>query len=513
MTRARKITVIGAGSATFSLGLVKDLCLTENLKGSLVSFMDVDQGRLDNITALAERYSKELGADLRFEKTTDRQQALTGADFVINTADAKGHYHARAMRELTARHGYYYGAATIGAYYNFRLMLGVAQDMEAICPDAWLIQSGNPVFDGTTLMTRRTKPKIIGLCHGHYGYLEVCHVLGLDPARVSWQAPGVNHCIWLTHFLHDGESAYPLLDRWIAAEGPRYWETHVATRTHDIQLSRGTINMYQLFGLLPIGDSPRQAGWWYSTDLSTKKRWFGEPWGGPDTELARPEHVRNLERRLAQVAAVSRDPQARVSDVFVRPKTREQQVPIIDALANGVGGMFQVNVPNRGGALEGVAEDMAVEVRAWIDRTGVQPLRMTPLPKKILLQQIAPRCCTWSGASRPTSAVTGRCSCITFLTITRRARTTRRWPCWRSCWRCRGTKRRRRTTAGVRSNAWAGDGAGLVDPGGERASRADDGAVGAAVFGHVEGALEALGVEQRGRLGLSLGPKPSLSRR
>ena len=389
--RRLKIAVVGAGSATFSLGLVKDLCLTERLKGSLVAFMDVDGGRLANITALAERYSRELGADLRFERTTDRAEALGGADFVINTADARGHYHQRAMRELTARHGYYYGAASIGAFYNFRLMLGVARDMEAICPDAWLIQSGNPVFDGTTLMTRLTRTKIIGLCHGHYGYLEIARTLGLDPARITWEAPGVNHCIWLTHFLHDGADAYPLLDRWIEAEGPRYWQTHVAERTHDIQLSRGTINMYHLFGLMPIGDSPRQAGWWYSTDIETKKRWFGEPWGGPDTELARPVHVAGLEQRLAQVAAVLRDPAASVADVFGRTRTREQQVPIIDALANNAGGTFQVNVPNAGGLLDGVAPDVAVELQARIDATGVHPLRPTPLPKKIVLEQIAPK--------------------------------------------------------------------------------------------------------------------------
>lgn len=391
MAKSLKIAVIGAGSATFSLGLVKDLCLTEHLKGSLVSFMDIDAERLDNITALAERYSRELGADLRFEKTTNRRQALADADFVINTADAKGHYHARALRELTARHGYYYGAVSIGSFYNFELMMGVARDMEAVCPDAWLIQSGNPVFDGTTLMTRHTKAKVIGLCHGHYGYLNICTVLGLDPARVTWQAPGVNHCIWLTHFLYEGENAYPILDRWIATEGPEYWRTHVATRTHDIQMSRGAIHMYQLFGLMPIGDTPRQAGWWYNTDIQAKKRWFGEPWGGPDTELARPEYVRNLEQRMAQIAAVTKDPEAKVSDVFGTTRTREQQVPIIDALANGVGGMFQVNVPNAGGVLEGVAHDVAVEVQAWIDQTGVHSLRMTPLPKKILLEQIAPK--------------------------------------------------------------------------------------------------------------------------
>ncbi|MDQ3701560.1 MAG: alpha-glucosidase/alpha-galactosidase [Chloroflexota bacterium] len=391
MGKSLKITVIGAGSATFSLGLVKDLCLTEHLKGSLVSFMDIDAERLENITALAERYSRELGADLRFERTTDRQQALTEADFVINTADAKGHYHARAVRELTARHGYYYGAAGIGGFYNFELMLAVARDMETVCPEAWLIQSGNPVFDGTTLMTRQTKTKVIGLCHGHYGYLHICQVLGLEPAKVKWQAPGVNHAIWLTHFLYEGQSAYPILDRWIAEQGAEYWETHVAERTHDIQMSRGTIRMYQTYGLMPIGDTPRQAAWWTNTDIETKKRWFGEPWGGPDTELARPVHVQGLETKLAQIAATLKDEDARVADVFGRTRTREQQVPIIDALANGEGDMFQVNVPNRGGALEGIDEDVAVEVQAYIDQTGVHPLRMTPLPQKILLGQIEPK--------------------------------------------------------------------------------------------------------------------------
>jgi alpha-galactosidase len=391
MSKTLKITVIGAGSATFSLGLVKDLCLTENLKGSLVSFMDINAERLENITALAERYSKELGADLRFERTTNRQEALQDADFVINTADAKGHYHARALRELTAKHGYYYGAVGIGAFYNFELMLAVARDMEAICPDAWLIQSGNPVFDGTTLMTRQTKTKVIGLCHGHYGYKHVARELGLDPDKVVWQAPGVNHMIWLTHFLYEGQNMYPALDKWIQEKGPHYWETHVAERTHDIQMSEGTIRMYQMYGLMPIGDTPRQVAWWTGTSIEEKMRWFGPPWGGPDTELARPVHVENLEKRLAQVAAVTKDPGAKVSSVFGTTRTHEQQVPIIDALANGVGGMFQVNVPNKGGVLDGIAEDVAVEVQAWIDQTGVNTLRMTQLPKKIMLGQIEPK--------------------------------------------------------------------------------------------------------------------------
>jgi len=86
MSKAIKVSVIGAGSATFSLGLVKDICLTESLSGSQISFMDVDTERLEMIHKLATRYAHELGADLRFESTVDRRASLRDADFVINTA-------------------------------------------------------------------------------------------------------------------------------------------------------------------------------------------------------------------------------------------------------------------------------------------------------------------------------------------------------------------------------------------------------------------------------------------
>jgi len=106
MAKSVRISVIGAGSGVFSLGLVKDLCLTPNLSDSEVSFMDIDADRLDAIHKLAQRYADELGAGLRFEKTTDRAASLRDADFVINTASAKSHHAQRRLRELTAERGY-----------------------------------------------------------------------------------------------------------------------------------------------------------------------------------------------------------------------------------------------------------------------------------------------------------------------------------------------------------------------------------------------------------------------
>ena len=390
MSTGVKVTVIGAGSAQFSLGLVKDLCLTPSLAGSLVSFMDINNERLEMIHKLATRYARELGADLRFERTGDRQAALEDADFVINTAYPTGHHYARAMRELTAKHGYYYGGVNLGSYYELKLMLDVARDMERICPKAWLIQSGNPVFAGSTLMTRETSIKVCGLCHGHYGYQEIARVIGIpEPERVTWQAPGLNHNIWLTHFIHEGKDAYPLIDEWIETKAEEYWRTHVATRTHDIQMSRGAVHQYRLYGLFPIGDTVRRGGWWYHTDIQTKKYWFGEPWGGPDTELARPFFVKDLEERVAEMTRLANDPKARLVEALGAERTREQQVPIIDGLVNDHEGYFQVNVPNRG-ALPGIPDDVVVEVPAIVNKKGIQPLRVEPLPRKIMLECILP---------------------------------------------------------------------------------------------------------------------------
>ncbi len=391
MSKAIKVCVIGAGSAQFSLGIVKDLCLTSGLAGSHITFMDIDEERLDMIYKLATRYAQQLGAALTFDKTTDRAAALQGADFVLNAAYVLGHVVEADMRKYAAdKYGYYHTGGQFGAYHQLRLMLDVAQDIAKICPDAWLIQSGNPVFDGCTLMTRETGIQVCGLCHGHYGVYEIARTLGLkNPEQIVWQAPGLNHNIWLTHFMYEGKDAYPLIDEWIAAKGEAYWRTHVATRTHDAQMSRGAAHQYHLFGLFPIGDTVRRGGWWYHTDIATKKRWFGEPWGGPDTHLARPYFVKTLEERIAEMTKWANDPKTDMLKAGGTEKTREQIVPIIDGLINNVEGYFQVNVPNHG-AIKGLPDDLVVEVPAIVNQKGIQPVRVGALPTKIMLQCILP---------------------------------------------------------------------------------------------------------------------------
>jgi alpha-galactosidase len=155
--RPIKLGVIGAGSATFSLGLVRDLCLAEPLAGSTVTFMDIDEQRLRMIHRLAERYVDELGVDLRFEATLERERALREADFVLNTALVGGHGQEETWRRLSEEHGYYRGLRTQTNLHQYAMMVSVARDIERLCPAAWLIQSSNPVFEGCTVMTSTSR--------------------------------------------------------------------------------------------------------------------------------------------------------------------------------------------------------------------------------------------------------------------------------------------------------------------------------------------------------------------
>jgi alpha-galactosidase len=385
-----RLTVIGAGSATFSMGLVRDICLTPNLAGSLICFMDIDEERLAMIQRMAERYVQELGGKLTFAKTTDRQRALRDADFVINTAGTE-YVHYAENRELAKRHGYYSGVPFSVNYDNLTIMMGVARDMERICPNAWLIQSGNPVYEGTTLMSRQTGVQVIGLCHGHYGYRNVSQVLGLDPSKVRWVAPGLNHNIWLQEFRYEGRDAYPILDAWIENGAEAYWQDrvdHPAKYGVEDQMCRAVVEHYHRFGLLPIGDTARGGGWWYKADLPTRLHWYG-PTGGYNSDVHFPPYYKRHNDRVAEIARVASDPTRSVLEAFPPEKTREQQIPIIDALTNDVRGEFQINIPNRG-TVPGIPDDVVAEMPAIIDMGGIHPIQCKPLPKKLMLEVIQP---------------------------------------------------------------------------------------------------------------------------
>jgi len=80
----KKIAFIGAGSYGFTFKLVADILSFDVLMDSEFAFMDVDQGRLDNLRILLTEYFKKVGYGKKPIYTLNMQEALEGANFVIN---------------------------------------------------------------------------------------------------------------------------------------------------------------------------------------------------------------------------------------------------------------------------------------------------------------------------------------------------------------------------------------------------------------------------------------------
>jgi alpha-galactosidase len=377
-----KISIIGAGSAVFSMRLIRDICLTPSLQESTVCFMDINKERLHVVHTLARRYAQESQADLKLVSTTDRVQALRDADYVINTALIGGHHDVEQERLVEEAHGYYRGMRLGSYFHQLKFMLEVTQNMEDLCPTAWLIQASNPVFDGCTLMNRESKIKVLGLCHGHYGVYKIAHILELDRAAIAFQAPGVNHCIWMNEFRYHGRDAYPILDNWITTKAEEYWKSWEGSPM-EVQMSPAAVSLYRMFGLFPIGDTPRFAGaWWHHVDLTTKKKWFNK-YGGFDSEMGWQYYLTRLERRMKTMQRLAQSPSQTLITEFPLELSGEQHIPIIDALTNDHEGSFQVNVMNHG-AVPGFGEDIVVEVPGIINGGGVKAIQVQRFPKALI---------------------------------------------------------------------------------------------------------------------------------
>lgn len=395
-----KVSIIGAGSAIFSLRLVGDLCKTKGLSGSLVSLMDIDARRLNAVHGLAKRYAAELGADIKFEKTTDMNRSLEDADFVINTALIGGHEQQEIIREVGEKHGYYRGIDsqefnmvsdyyTLTNYNQLKYFLDVAQSMEKLCPDAWLLQAANPVFEGTTLISRQTNIKVVGFCHGHYGVNRIAESIGIPLEEVDWQVAGFNHNIWLTRFIYKSEDGYPYIDRWIDNKA-KEWKPKTP---FDDQMSPAAIDMYRFYGRFPVGDTVRNGNWKYHYDLETKKKWFGEPWGGADSEVGWAWYQEELRNATDRTLRLSSDKSVSLVKEFPPDtKSGEQHVPFMDALINNNKGRFVLNIPNKGQIILGIPEDVVVEVPVTVDKKGIHPEKIDPpIPEQIMDMYLVPR--------------------------------------------------------------------------------------------------------------------------
>lgn len=381
--------------------VIKDLCLTPSLSGVQVTLMDTDEERLNAVYAMGTAYTEKVNEKIGFRKTTKLDEALKGADFVIDTVLAGGHYEQEAIRQVGEKNGYYRGVeavefnmvsdyyTTFGAYHQLSFFSNLATRMEDLCPNAWLIDVANPECEAGTLLTRKSKIKVVGYCHGYQHYRDLCRTLGLDLDKVDIQVAGFNHNIYLTRFDYDGRDAYPKLDEWIEKESEKHWLSYQPTDEFDVQMSRASVDMYHLYGLFPIGDTVRSGSWKYHYDLKTKQYWYG-PFGGPDSEIGYDRYLKKLEARTSQLLAAARDGGSSILRAIPPVRSKEDIVIFIDSVVNDKSEKFVLDVRNDG-LVEGLPADVAVEVSVRADRKGIHKETIHRMPPRLLKMGLIPR--------------------------------------------------------------------------------------------------------------------------
>lgn len=393
-----KISLIGAGSGCFSIGLVRDLCRSTALSGCLVSLMDIDRERLDAVYAICVRFNNELNGSLRFEKTTDRIASLRDADFVINTALTAPHSHLREGWEIAKKWGFQFGGSYHVMYdeafwinfYQMRFFEAITEDILTYCPNAWHLMVANPVVAGTTLLQRKyPEAKMVGLCHGYAMAHKIAEALGYDRNDITYQIPGVNHFVWMNEACLKGEPLFPILDRWLSEKAEDYW------KTCDISapLGKKRMDFYKKHGVIGIGDTISWTGaswpWWYHSDAETEKE-FGEfsPQDGWDGYFS------SVQKNADDIIALSKNPDAPVSSFLDRVDNDDLMVPLVEAIACDLPRVLIVNTLNRGQLVPGLPEDFEVEVPALCSADGIHPISTTALPKHmiahILRDRVAP---------------------------------------------------------------------------------------------------------------------------
>ena len=218
--------------------------------------------------------------------TTDRREALDGADFVVNTALVAGYDRLRDGWEIAVQHGYRFGGSLHVMHdepfwinvYQLRFFDEVVRDVLELCPDAWYLQVANPVLAGMTWLCRATrKSKMVGLCHGFGGVYKIADTLGLDRDKLTFENPGGQ-----PHRL-----PHPRLAQWPGRfpADRRVDRERGAVLLGDMPAERlprpGGGRPLPPLRRLSIGDTCNPGGgswpWWYHTDAETERRWHEDP--------------------------------------------------------------------------------------------------------------------------------------------------------------------------------------------------------------------------------------------
>jgi len=215
----KKIAFIGAGSFGFTRKLVKDILSFPAFADAEIALMDIDPKRLDYIEKACKKIVEAGKYPAKVTATTNRAEALQGADGVLITILSGGVQIWRHDIEIPKKYGVDINVGdTRGPAGIFRYlrtvndMLAIGHDIEKYCPNAIVLNYTNPMAMLCRTVQSECNINITGLCHSVQGTASMlAKWIGADEKDVTYLCAGINHQAFYLDFKVKGEDAYPLI--------------------------------------------------------------------------------------------------------------------------------------------------------------------------------------------------------------------------------------------------------------------------------------------------------------
>lgn len=373
-----KITFMGAGSCVFAKNVLGDCLCSIALSQFEIALYDIDAKRLNESVFTINAMNIALGSKATIKSylgVENRKEALKGAKFVVNAIQV-GLYDPCTIIdfEIAKKHGL---RQTIGdtlgiggimrALRTIPVMADFAKDMEAVCPDAWLLNYTNPMSMLSGYMQRYTGIKTVGLCHS----VQTCSKDLLKSLDMSDQIEGrreliagINHMGWLLEISDkNGNDLYPEIRR-------RAKEKNAAEKHGDMV----RFDYIDKLGYYCTESSEHNAEYnmFY---IKNKYPELIERFNIPLDEYPR-RCVRQIERWDTEYAQLVEGAQK------IHERSHEYASYIIEAMVTDVPYKIGGNVLNHG-FIENLPANACVEVPCLVDGKGVHGTYVGNLPVQL----------------------------------------------------------------------------------------------------------------------------------
>ncbi|MHB9031574.1 MAG: family 4 glycosyl hydrolase [Anaerolineae bacterium] len=369
---ARKIVLIGAGSAMFTQGLVADLILSG--KEWQLALVDIDPEALEVAYGVSRQMVALRNAPVTLSASLDRRDVLAGADVVVTTIGVGGRRAWLADVQIPRRYNIYQPVGdTIMAGGISRAMrmipalVDIARDIQRLCPQALYINYANPMSVNCWAIRRAVGVPVVGLCIGVYDVqLELGRFIGAADDEISARAAGINHFTWVYELRRCGEDAWPQVRQRLAEKPPKdnpfSWSLFRAYGAYPAVNDRHVLEFFP--ERFPNGN-------YYGSTLGI---------GAYSIEQTIEYGQAIYERMRAQ----ARGELAVDEQLFSRSQGEHGQlIEILEALATDRRSTYTANLPN-GSLIPALPPDAILETTCTAGRDGLVPVPVTGMAPQLL---------------------------------------------------------------------------------------------------------------------------------